>query len=162
MELLVAELQHQYHSTLAMYQSVLENCTDEIWKKAFAGESFLTFWRESYHTIFWLHNFLGPKNKTFHMQPFGKDIDPRLFTPPNNTCERVEALAYAAQTRAYVDEIFDSLTLEELSGADHYDESNFRNVYHRLMYGLHHGQYHIGRLAVYLDQEGLQSSYWQG
>jgi hypothetical protein len=54
------------------------------------------------------------------------------------------------------------MTLDELNGPDHYDESDFRNVYHRLMYGLLHGQYHIGRLAAYLDQEGIQGSYWQG
>lgn len=162
MDPMVAELKHQYHTTLAMYQGVVGACTDAIWKKAFAGADFLTFWREAYHALFWLHNFLGGKEKTFAMQPFGEDIDPRTFTPPNNTCERASALKYAAQTQARVDEVFDAMTLDELCGPDQYDESDFRNVYHRLMYGLLHAQYHIGRLAAYLDQEGIEGSYWQG
>ena len=162
MDPIVAELRHQYHTTLAMYQDVVEACTDEIWEKKFKGADFLTFWREAYHALFWLHNFLGGKDKTFAMQPFGEDIDPRTFTPPNNTCERAAALEYAAQTQAYIDEVFGAMTLDELSGLDYYDESEFRNLYHRLMYGLLHGQYHIGRLAAYLDQEGIEQTYWQG
>ena len=92
----------------------------------------------------------------------GKDIDPRLFTPPNNTCERAEALQYAAQTGAYVDEVFDVLTPDELSGTDNFDESNFRSVYHRLMYGLRHGQHHIDKLTAYLNLEGIQLNHWKG
>ncbi|MBN2003620.1 MAG: DinB family protein [Anaerolineae bacterium] len=162
METLVAELKNQYHTTLAMYEHVITNCTDAVWGKTFPGAEFSTFWREAYHIIFWIHNFLGDKDKAFHFQPFGADIDPRLFTPPNNMCERAAALEYAAQTQARIDEVFDAMTLDELSGPDHYDESDFRNVYQRLMYGLFHGQYHIGRLSAYLDQEGIEGSYWQG
>ena len=162
METLVAELKHQYHTTLAMYERVVSKCTDEVWEKQFPGAEFSTFWREAYHIIFWMHNFLGDKDKAFHFQPFGADIDPRLFTPPNNTCTRSDALVYVATTQAYVDEVFESLTLEDLEGEDHYDESEFRNVYHRLMYGLFHGQYHVGRLATHLDQEGIEDTYWQG
>jgi hypothetical protein len=159
MEPLVAELKQQYHSTLEMIQSLLEGCPDEIWDKEYAG---VPFWREAYHALFWVHNFLGPKGKRFHPHPFGEDIDPRLFTPPNNTCERGEALQYAAQTRAYVDEVFDILTLDALSGVDDFDESSFRTVYHRLMYGLRHGQHHIGKLTAYLNLEGIRLDHWKG
>ena len=156
---LLAELKHQYHSTLAMYQSLLEGCPKEVWNKECAG---VPFWREAYHALFWVHNFLGPQEKTFSFQPFGVDIDPRLFTPPNNTCERAEALQYTAQTMAYVDEVFDALTIEELNGTDHYDETDFRTVYQRLMYGLRHGQHHIGKLTAYLNLEGVQLEHWKG
>lgn len=159
MESLVAELREQYHSTLIMLQSVLAGCPDKIWNMEFGR---VTFWREAYHTLFWVHSFLGAQDKTFHPHPFGKDIDPRLFTPPNNTCERAEALQYAAQTRAYVDEVFDGLTLEELGQTDRYDESDFRSVYHRLMYGLRHGQHHVGKLTAYLNLEGVQLDHWKG
>ena len=162
MDPLIAELRHQYHCTLEMYRSVLEACTNEIWNKAFPGEAFLEFWREAYHTIFWIHNFLGSADKSFEMQPFGKDIDPRLFTPPNNTCDRSEVLGYAAQTRSYADTVFASLTLDDLRAADAYGESEFGSVCHRLLYGLRHGQHHIGRLAAYLDQEGIQVDTWRG
>jgi hypothetical protein len=142
-----------------MYQSLLEACTDEAWEKEYAG---VPFWREAYHAIFWTHNFTGRKDKRFHFSPFGVDIDPRLFTPPNNTCGRAEALQYAAQTMAYIDEVFAELTLDELNGADNYDESSFRSVYHRLMYGLRHAQHHIGKLTAYLNLEEIQLDHWKG
>ena len=159
MEPLVAELKHQHHSTLAMLQSVIEGCPEEAWAKEFAG---VPFWREAYHALFWMHNFLGSKDKAFHYHPFGKDIDPRLFTPPNNTCARAEALHYAAQTRAYIDEVFDALTLDALNEADGYDETDFRTVYHRLMYSLRHVQHHVGKLTAYLNLEGIQLNHWTG
>jgi hypothetical protein len=158
-EPLVAELRHQHHSTLSMLASVIEGCPEDTWNKEFTGVS---FWREAYHALFWMHNFLGPKDKAFHFHPFGKDIDPRLFTPPNNSCARAEALAYAAQTGAYIDEVFDALTLDELSGSDHYDETDFRSVYHRLMYGLRHVQHHVGKLTAYLNLQGIQLHHWKG
>ena len=159
MEPLVAELKRQYHNTLAMLTSVLEGCPEDIWDKEFAGVS---FWREAYHALFWMHNFLGLKDKAFHFHPFGKDIDPRLFTPPNNTCGRAEALGYVAQTEAYINEVFDALTLDALSENDHYDESDFRTVYHRLMYGMRHVQHHVGKLTAYLNLEGVQLHHWKG
>jgi hypothetical protein len=158
-EPLVGELKHQHHSTLAMLTSVIEGCPEGIWNVEFAG---VPFWREAYHALFWMHNFLGLKDKTFHFHPFGVDIDPRLFTPPNNTCDREEALGYAAQTRAYIDEVFGALTLDELSGTDHYDETDFRSVYHRLMYGLRHVQHHVGKLTAYLNLQGIQLHHWKG
>lgn len=159
MEPLVAELKRQHRSTLAMLQSAIEGCPDEMWNKEYAG---VAFWREAYHALFWMHNFLGLRDKRFHFQPFGRDIDPRLFTPPNNTCSRAEALDYAAQTRAYIDAVFGGLTLDELQAADAYDETDFRSVYHRLMYGLRHVQHHVGKLTAYLNLEGIQLNHWVG
>jgi hypothetical protein len=159
MEPLVAELRQQYLNTLAMLRSVLERCPDEVWNKEYAG---VPFWREAYHAIFWTHTFLGPKGKAFHPHPFGKDIDPRLFTPPNNTCERAEALNYLAQTESSVDEVFGALTCTELDAADAYDETDFRSVYHRLLYGLRHAQHHVGKLTAYLNLEGIRLDHWKG
>jgi len=142
-----------------MLVSVIEGCPEELWAREYAGVS---FWREAYHALFWMHNFLGLKDKAFQFHPFGVDIDPRLFTPPNNTCEQADALGYAAQTRAYIDEVFDALTLDELGRTDHYDETDFRSVYHRLMYGLRHVQHHVGKLTAYLNLEGIQLHHWKG
>ncbi len=66
------------------------------------------------------------------------------------------------QTHLVVDEAFGSMTLDELRGPDGYDETEFDSVIHRLLYGLRHGQYHIGRLAAYLDQEGISFDAWRG
>jgi len=159
MEPLVAELKHQHHSTLAMLTSAIEGCPKETWSKEFAG---VPFWRETYHALFWMHNFLGGPEKRFQFQPFGVDIDPRLFTPPNNTCAQAEALEYAAQTAACIDEVFETLTLDTLSAGDRYDESDFRSVYHRLMYGLRHMQHHVGKLTAYLNLQGIQLHHWKG
>lgn len=159
MDLPIDELRQQYLDTLAMLESVLEGCPDKLWTREYAG---VAFWREAYHTLFWTYNFIGGPGKTFHPHPFGKDIDPRLFTPPNNTCERALALEYAAQTRAYIDQVFGALTRDELSQADQYDESDFRSVYHRLMYGLRHAQHHVGKLTAYLNLEGIRLDHWKG
>ena len=109
METPVAEMKYAYQSTLAMLESVLGTCTEEIGEKEFSGAS---FWREAYHAIFWMHNYLGPRDKAFEFQPFGVDIDPRLLTPPNNTCTLVEVRGYAAEMRATIDEVFDAMTFE--------------------------------------------------
>lgn len=162
MDPMIAELRKQYHCTLEMLEIVLGACTEEVWGKAFPGETCLTFWREAYHALFWIHNFLGPRDKTFQMKPFDRDIDPRLFTPPNNSCTRAEMLAFTKQTHLVVDEAFGSMTLDELRGPDGYDETEFDSVIHRLLYGLRHGQYHIGRLAAYLDQEDISFAAWRG
>jgi hypothetical protein len=156
---LVAELKEQYLYTLGMYERVLEACTEGVWDKPFAD---IPFWREAYHTIFWLHTFLGTEDKLFHPEPFGRDIDPRLTTPPNATCACSEALRYAAETKGYVEEVFDQLTLPLLTEENHAWCGEFRTVYHRLLYGLRHGQHHIGRLTAYLDLEGVKVDTWQG
>jgi hypothetical protein len=158
-EPLIAELKHQYHSTLAMLTSTIEGCPQETWTQEFAA---VPFWREAYHALFWMHNFLGNRDKRFQFQPFGVDIDPRLFTPPNNTCEQSEALGYAEQTAAYIDQVFEPLTLDALYASDRYDESDFRSVYHRLMYGLRHVQHHVGKLTAYLNLQGIQLHHWKG
>jgi len=142
-----------------MLASTIEGCPEDTWNTEFAG---VPFWREAYHALFWMHNFLGGPDKRFHFQPFGKDIDPRLFTPPNNTCERAEALGYAEQTAAYIDKVFEVLTLDTLNASDRYDESEFRSVYHRLMYGLRHVQHHVGKLTAYLNLQGIQLHHWKG
>ena len=159
METLVAEMKRGYLATLAMFDNVLKTCTVEVWEKDFPGAP---FWREAYHTIFWMHNYLGRKEKEFKFHPFGPDIDPRLWVPPNNTCTREEVRSFSARTREYIDEVFDRMTLEELAGPDDYNESRFRCVFHRLMYGLRHVQHHIGKLAGYLDAEGLDVDHWAG
>jgi hypothetical protein len=159
MESVVEELRQQYQFTLGMYRTVLEACTDEVWHKAFTG---IPFWREAYHVIFWMYVYGGPVDSGFDPHPFGRDIDPRLLTLPNNTCEREEVLQYVARTRAYVDATFDALTPDGLAETKHGWGDEFRTVYHRLMYGLRHGQHHIGRLTVYLELEGIEVDSWQG
>jgi hypothetical protein len=119
------------------------------------------FWREAYHALFWVHTYLGLQDKAFHPHPFGVDIDPRLFAPPNNTCARGEAIEYAARTGAYIDEVFGALTLDVLNERDRH-MTDFRAVCHRLLYGLRHGMHHIGKLTAYLNQEGIQLDHWKG
>ena len=85
-----------------------------------------------------------------------------MIRPSRDTCARAEALEYAAQTGSYIDEVFGALTLDELSGTDNYDETDFRSVYQRLMYGLRHVQHHVGKLTAYLNMERIQLNQWEG
>ena len=49
-----------------------------------------------------------------------------------------------------------------LGTSDTYDESDFRSVYHRLMYGLRHVQHHVGKLTAYLNLQSIQLHHWKG
>jgi hypothetical protein len=55
-------------------------------------------------------------------------------------------------------------TFLKMSDAElvNYDETDFRSVYQRLMYGLRHGQHHVGKLTAYLNLEGVQLNHWKG
>jgi hypothetical protein len=55
-----------------------------------------------------------------------------------------------------------ALTLDQLNAADDYDETDFRTVTHRLMYGLRHVQHHVGKLTAYLNLEGIPLNHWVG
>jgi hypothetical protein len=159
MDQIVTELRTQFHCTLDMLQSRLEACTDEVWTQEFGGPP---FWHEAYHTVFWVHTHLGTKDKLFDPRPFARDIDPTIFNPPINTCTRTEVLNFVETTRRYVDEVFSGMTNDHLAGPDNYDEQKFRSVFHRLMYGLRHGQHHVGKLAAYLDEAGIWVDDWSG
>jgi hypothetical protein len=50
-------------------------------------------------------------------KPFGADIDPRVFAPPNNRCSLDEAKAFAVETRACIDEVFGTMTGDERDSA---------------------------------------------
>jgi hypothetical protein len=152
---IVDELHAQYLATLEMLEAAVRLCPENLWT---AGEK--PFWREAFHGVFWTHNFAGGADKRFEEVPFGKDIDPRLFTPPNNTCSREEALTFIEQTREHVDAVFGTMRAADLEAADGY--GRFRNVLHRLLYSLRHTQHHVGMLHAALRAQGCEPGDWKG
>ena len=153
----IEELKQQYLHTLAMYEKVLAHCPDNVWTREFGG---IPFWREAYHCIFWMHNFAGGVHKQLEKMPFGLDIDPRLFTPPNATCTREQAQSFIVHTKTHFESVFETISMPEL--AQHDEFGHFRTVLHRLLYGLRHGQHHIGKLTGWLYSIGIDFDHWQG
>ena len=158
---MITELQKQYHATLDMFELAVNNCPDALWGRVFGDNS--PFWKEAYHCVFWLHNFLGGPTKRFELKPFGVDIDPRLFKPCSTACSKDEMQKFIASTRTHIDGVFETLTLQDLDLPDGFrDDGGFRSVAHRLLYGLRHGQHHAGKLTAYLFATGIDYDPWRG
>ena len=158
METFIADLKRNYLDALESLEAVVDACPDELWDKP---EGNGPFWREAYHGLFWMHNFLGGKAKTLVLHPFGKDIDPRLFAPLNAACGKAEFRQFAEQMRRDADAVVAELTLDELAEADGYEDGEFRTVGFRLLYGLRHVQQHVGKLAAILQANGIDCDGWR-
>jgi hypothetical protein len=152
------ELRLQYADSLATMGKVLDCCPAEVWTKRFGP---VAFWHEAYHNLFWVNNFVGGADAKFSSQPFGVDIDPRLFVEtPAAVLSQADAKCFFDDAVGHVERTFAGMTDEELAGPDAYDETDFRNVRHRLLYELRHLQHHSGKLIGYLRAEGVDEWFW--
>ncbi|MCL5271304.1 MAG: DinB family protein [bacterium] len=147
MHIIVAELEKQYLAALRMWEQAVEICPEELW---LMPPTTAPYWRQAYHCIFWLHNFLGGKDKAFDFRPFGVDVDPRLFNVAPKAIGQSDALEYGRQTRRWIGEVFEALPFEELTAASAFENGQFSTVIQRLLYGLGHARHHIGGLAAAL------------
>jgi len=153
----VDELRHQYVDSLKTFDKVLAQCPAELWTQRKGSAA---VWHEAYHNLFWLKNFVGRADHKFNPHPFGIDMDPRLFAQPSGMVSQDDAKEYLADAVQYVEQVFAELTDEELSGPDAFGESDFRNVYQRLLYELRHLQHHSAKLIAYLRLEGNEEWFW--
>ncbi len=153
----VRELHLQYADGLATLDKILQAATPEVWMQRFGQAA---FWHEAYHNLFWSANFIGGPGQQFSFQPFGVDIDPRLFAEPGGSLELPVAREYLANERSRVDAVFQQLTDEQFDSPDVYGESNFRCVGHRLMYQFRHLSHHNGKLAAWLRDAGCEDGFW--
>ena len=54
----------------------------------------------------------------------------------------------------------ETISMSELAQPDQFGQ--FRTVLHRLLYGLRHGQHHVGKLTGWLYSLGIDFDHWQG
>jgi hypothetical protein len=86
------------------------------------------------------------------------DIDPRLFTPPNNACTLQEMHRFLHAAVEHVEQTFATLREEDLDAPDAFGE--FDTVLRRILYGLVHVQHHVGKLTAWLAVAGRPTDPW--
>lgn len=160
MEFVIRELQQQFGATLEMLTLAVDNCPTQFWDRIFGDNS--PFCRETYHTLFYIRNHTIGLQEKRTGTPFGVDIDPTFENKATGTIPRNDILAYIQQTREHIDSLFAELTIDKLGSSDNYSPTRFRSVYHRLIYGLRHGQHHVGKLTGYLFCNGVDYDPWRG
>lgn len=151
----------QFEATFDMLKAAVEKCPDAMWDDLDAKPA---YWHEAYHALFWLDNFVGDRNKTFDPKPFGVNIDPRLFRDPGTTRGRDELLLLLEIARGHVAQRLADMTDADLEQEDGFGEesSEFDRVLRRILYGLRHGQHHVGKLAGRLAASGVSVDVWRG
>ena len=160
----VDQIARQYEATFEMLKAAVEKCPDELWRGQDAKPA---YWHEAYHALFWCDNFVGDKDRAFDRCPVGVDIDPRLFGNPGTALGKSELLDLLSVARSHVAKRLGEMTDLHLSERDvSYGEGadvrEFDVVLHRILYGLRHGQHHVGKLACRLWANGVTLGVWCG
>ena len=151
-------LRSQYLATTDMLSLAIEHCPDDHWDRVFGDDS--PFWKEAYHMLHYFVKYAHRSTGAVHV-PFGQHLDPTLVNKPHVTLSREDILSYIQQTRDHIEKLFDELAPEELSAEDTYAPQRFNSVFHRLAYGLRHGQHHVGKLTGYLFCKGIDYDPWR-
>jgi hypothetical protein len=155
-------LGQQYEAAFEMLKAAVEKCPDTLWG---GGDSKPAYWHEAYHALFWCDNFVGNKDKRFERCPVGVDIDPRLFRDPGKALGKDELLDLLSASRGHVAQRLADMTDVDLAEEDHYGEGaevrEFDVVLQRILYGLRHGQHHVGKLACRLWANGVDLDVWR-
>jgi len=157
---IISELHGQYNATVEMFVLAIQNCPDPFWERVFGDDS--PFWKEAYHTVYYLRNLTCGPREDPSRTPFGIDLDPRLITKAGRVVSRDDMQSFITQTHEHIDCVFSGLTPDDLTAADNYAPDRFHSICHRLLYGLRHGQHHTGKLTGYLFCNGLDYDPWRG
>jgi len=159
----VEQLRQQYEASFDMLKAAVEQCPDALWRDP---DSKPAYWHEAYHALFWCDNFVGKKDKPFERCPVHVDIDPRLFGDPGRLMCKHELLDLLCAARVHVAQRLDEMVDADLTEEDGYGEGTdvrkFDVVLHRILYGLRHGQHHVGKLAGRLWAKNVSSGEWRG
>ena len=151
-------LRTQYMATTEMLSLAIEHCPDDFWNRDFGDES--PFWKEAYHMLHYFVKYAhGTDNAVY--TPFGEMLDPTLVNRPHLSLSRETILSYIRQAREHIEKLFSELTPEILSAKDTYAPDRFASVFNRLVYGLRHGQHHVGKLTGYLFCNGIDYDPWR-
>jgi hypothetical protein len=158
MDTMIAEIRDQHFSTLAMWEGVVDACSDIPWS---LPDGCSPFWREAYHSVFWQRNCFSGAGCRLELRPFGQDIDPRLFTPIGVTVGKDEMRSFGRQTREHIETVSQRLSVAELAVVDEFEPGESTTALHRILYGLRHTQHHVGKLTQSLASAGVVVENWQ-
>jgi hypothetical protein len=126
-------IQSQYLAALAMLKQVIVNCPEALWD---APGNQDTFWRKSYHALFYAHLYLQHAEKDF--VPWEKHHDPDGEVP----FTKDEVLEYLSFVENQVNDRIPGMELESESGF-HWLPFNKMELQ---FYNIRHIQQHTGEL----------------
>lgn len=172
-------LKEQYHAVFAMLEECIETCPNDLWTTPNPmvddGDRtiYRSFWRISFHAIFFTHLYIGQRVEDFQPPPddlevrkrsdFAQIWGPPWEVEPYELREETEApskegiLAYLRYVDGLVDPIFDRLDLNSSeSGIPWYE--NFPKLNHEIL-TLRHLQGHAGQLSELLFARGLSTDW---
>jgi hypothetical protein len=158
-------LRSQYHASLAMLRSAVEQCPEPSWA---GGEHRNAFWHIAYHALFFTHLYLQPKESDF--VPWAQHREEYQFLgplpwPPHDLPKigepytRAQILEYWRLCEAMIDPGVDRLDLDAPEcGFWWYRMSKLE---HQLV-SLRHVQHHVGQLADRLRRTADIGLVWVG
>ena len=142
-------IQSQYFAALAMLKQVIVACPEALWNAPGNQDE---FWKKSYHTLFYVHLYLGNTDKDF--VPWEKHHDPDNGEP----FTKDEVLEYMAFVEIQVVERVPVTDMEAESGFYWYPvnklELQFINI--------RHIQQHTGELYERLGTLENTELGWEG
>jgi hypothetical protein len=155
-------LKNQYHAALAMLRETVERCPDDLWA---SGEP--AFWRVAYHTLFFTHLYVQPKEETFHVwAQHRQDYQCLDYLPPPRQNERpsigepymkAQVLEYAKFCDAMVDSAVDAIDLTSPHAG--FDWYKMPKLEHQIM-NIRHIEHHASYLGARLRFGGEGGVAW--
>lgn len=155
---LIEGLRLQHRAVMDMLDLAVAHCPDAWWDREFGDAS--PFWKEIYHMLHYFVKYAHGVKGCVHT-PFGEALDPSLRVRPAYALSRETVLEYLRETRDHLERLFQDITEEDLMDADTYAPEQFGTVIQRILYGLRHGQHHVGKLTGYLFSEGIDYDPWR-
>jgi hypothetical protein len=149
-------LKGQYHAALDMLKGAIEECPDAIWLGGIPPRS---FWRLTYHTLFFTHLYLQVKNEDFvpwerHRDEVESDQErERLDATPYS---KDELLTYWELVDGMVDPQLDKIDLTSPeSGIPWYKIPKLDHI----LLNLRHIQEHAGQVRDRLLEAGIDQKW---
>ncbi|MEZ6317689.1 MAG: DinB family protein [Phycisphaerales bacterium] len=156
-----AALKSQYHAALKTLRLAMEMCPEDRWNDPADGVP--TFWRVSYHTLFYTHFYLQDDHEHFtpweHHRSDAFEGDDGGPPNPDVSYTREQLLDYWHQCNAMVDERVDAMDLDAADcGFPWYP---LPKLEHQLV-NLRHIQHHAAALSSRLRREAGVAVPWVG
>lgn len=158
-------LKSQYHAGLATLRQTIELCPDELWTDS---TGHVAFWRVVYHTLFYTHLYLCPREAEF--RPWDRHREEHQFMtslpwppygPPalGSPYTKTELFDYWRQVSAFVDESVSRLDLDSQESGFHWYK--MPKLDHQIL-NIRHLQHHAAILGFRLRQAGCHAVDWFG
>lgn len=148
----------QFRATFAMLRDCIEMCPEDAWAQ---GEHPRTFWRITYHALYYTHLYLSPTVEDF--EPWERhvpharvlwDDDEDGVPPRETTFSRADLLGYLDDLHGRVPEFIERIDLS--SGDSGFPWYKNMSKLEHLMLTLRHLGTHVGQLQERLYPLGVE------